>query len=413
MAFTFGGTATHKPASPMRQGNSALSAPAPLATAQTYPIEFSGSGSEYFRIWIVNLLLILVTVGIYIPWAKVRKLKYFYGNTRIDGDAMDFHGQPSKMLRGTLIAAAFFGVYTLASQFSLWAGLAAALAFVIVWPVLYRASLKFRLSNTSWRGIRMHLKPSSLAEVYWAVMPPNLLLIVPLVLAGYKGSESPLKGTSQGLWGSVMGLGLILFILTLPYFLWRIKRFQVSHSAWGPLRMEFRSDFIDMYKVAFKTLFMALLIIAIFVAAVLMLIPGFFSRGWYGSGGAGVLSGILLLMAFLFIFFICMNILPRAYFSAHMQNLVWSRTGNSHVRFKSDLSAGSYMGLQLKNYGLILITAGLYWPFAVVATRRMQIEAVNLKTRIALDTLTDAARKNETDALGDMAADMFDFDMGM
>ena len=314
------------------------------------------------------------------------------------------------MMRYVLIAAAFFGVYTMASRFSLWAGLAAALAFVIVWPVLYRASLKFRLSNTSWRGIRMHLKPSSLAEVYWAVLPPNLLLIMPLVLVGYKDSESPLQGTSQELWNGLVGLGLILFVVTLPYFVWRIKRFQVSHSAWGPLRMEFRSGFVDMYKVALKTLFMALLIVALFVAAVLLLIPGFFSKGW---DAAGFFSGFLLVMVLLFAFFICMNILPRAYFSAHMQNLVWSRTGNSHVRFKSDLSTGSYMGLQLKNYGLILITAGLYWPFAMVATRRMQIEAVNLKTRIALDTLTDAARKNETDALGDMAADMFDFDMGM
>jgi uncharacterized membrane protein YjgN (DUF898 family) len=411
MAFTFGGMNNSEPAASMRQGNTALSAPAPLANAQSYPIEFSGTGSEYFRIWIVNLLLIVLTVGIYIPWAKVRKLKYFYGNTRIDGDAMDFHGQPSKMLRGTLIAAAFFGVYTLASQFSLWAGLAAALAFVVVWPVLYRASLKFRLANTSWRGIRMHLKPSSLGQVYWAVMPPNLLLIVPLVLAGYKGSESPLEGGSnQTLWSSLVGISLILFALSLPFFLWQIKRFQVSHSAWGPLRMEFRSGFAEMYKIAFKTLFMALLIIAIFAAALLILIPGFFSRG---LGGAGFFSSILLVMALFIAFFVCMNILPRAYFSAHMQNLVWSRTGNSYVRFKSDLSSGSYMGLQLKNYGLILITAGLYWPFAMVATRRMQIEAVNLKTRVALDTLTDAARKNETDALGDMAADMFDFDMGM
>ena len=410
MAFTFGGTHHHNPAAPMRQGNSALSAPAPLSNAQSYPIEFSGAGSEYFRIWIVNLLLIVLTVGIYIPWAKVRKLKYFYGNTRIDGDAMDFHGQPLKMLRGTLIAAAFFGVYTLASQFSLWAGLIAALVFIAVWPVLYRASLKFRLANTSWRGIRMHLKPSSLAEVYWAVMPPNLLLIVPLVLAGYEGSESPLKGTNQGLWGSVVGLGFILFVLTLPYFLWRIKRYQISHSAWGPLRMEFRSGFADMYKITLKTLFMALLIIAIFAAALLILIPGFFTQG---LGGAGFFSGLLLVMALFIAFFACMNILPRAYFSAHMQNLVWSRTGNNHVRFKSALSSGSYMGLQLKNYALILITLGLYWPFAMVATRHMQIEAVSLKTRIALDTLTDAARKNETDALGDMAADMFDFDMGM
>lgn len=57
-----------------------------------HPIEFTATGSEYFRIWIVNLLLILVTLGIYLPWAKVRKLKYFYSNTWVDGDALDFHG---------------------------------------------------------------------------------------------------------------------------------------------------------------------------------------------------------------------------------------------------------------------------------------------------------------------------------
>ena len=43
-------------------------------------IEFTGSGSEYFRIWIVNLLLILVTLGLYLPFAKARRLRYFYGN---------------------------------------------------------------------------------------------------------------------------------------------------------------------------------------------------------------------------------------------------------------------------------------------------------------------------------------------
>ncbi|MGH8034242.1 MAG: DUF898 family protein, partial [Lysobacterales bacterium] len=34
-----------------------------------FRIEFTGSGSEYFRIWVVNLLLLLVTFGIYYPWA--------------------------------------------------------------------------------------------------------------------------------------------------------------------------------------------------------------------------------------------------------------------------------------------------------------------------------------------------------
>ena len=63
---------------------------------QRHPIEFTASGSEYFRIWIVNLLLIVVTLGIYLPWAKVRKLKYFYSNTWVGGDALDFHGEPAR-----------------------------------------------------------------------------------------------------------------------------------------------------------------------------------------------------------------------------------------------------------------------------------------------------------------------------
>ena len=50
-------------------------------------LEFTGSGSEYFRIWIVNLLLTLVTLGLYYPWAKVRRLRYFYAVPQRPGDA--------------------------------------------------------------------------------------------------------------------------------------------------------------------------------------------------------------------------------------------------------------------------------------------------------------------------------------
>jgi uncharacterized membrane protein YjgN (DUF898 family) len=110
---------------------------------------------------------------------------------------------------------------------------------------------------------------------------------------------------------------------------------------------------------------------------------------------------------------IAINILPRAYFTATMQNLIWSRTGNRYLRFKSDLTTGKFIGLQFKNYFLIMVTFGLYWPFAVVNTARMQLEAISLKTRIPLDKLSDAARARENDAAGDMAADIFGLDVGM
>src|SRR5216117_1580348 len=51
--------------------------------------EFTGTAAEYFRIWIVNLFFTLATLGIYSAWAKVRKRRYFYGSTRLDGDSFE------------------------------------------------------------------------------------------------------------------------------------------------------------------------------------------------------------------------------------------------------------------------------------------------------------------------------------
>jgi uncharacterized membrane protein YjgN (DUF898 family) len=74
------------------------------------PIAFTGSGSEYFRIWIVNLLLMLVTLGIYYPWAKARRLRYFMGNTLVGGQPLGFHGDPKKMFKGYALVGILFAL---------------------------------------------------------------------------------------------------------------------------------------------------------------------------------------------------------------------------------------------------------------------------------------------------------------
>jgi Zn-dependent protease with chaperone function len=65
--------------------------------------EFKGNGSEYFRIWVVNILLSVVTLGIYSAWAKVRRKQYFYGNTRVNGAGFEYLGSPAKILKSRLI----------------------------------------------------------------------------------------------------------------------------------------------------------------------------------------------------------------------------------------------------------------------------------------------------------------------
>ena len=55
-----------------------------------YKLEFSGSAGEYFRIWIVNTFLTIITLGIYSAWAKVRTRQYFYAHTGLAGHSFEY-----------------------------------------------------------------------------------------------------------------------------------------------------------------------------------------------------------------------------------------------------------------------------------------------------------------------------------
>ncbi len=132
-----------------------LAAPA-ITTAKTDAVafRFTGRGGEYFRIWIVNLCLSLITLGIYSAWAKVRRVQYFCRNTSFAGASFDYHGAPIAILKGRIVATVLFAIYTLAGRFSLGAGLCAFALIVMVMPFLLVRSFRFRLHNTRYRGLR-------------------------------------------------------------------------------------------------------------------------------------------------------------------------------------------------------------------------------------------------------------------
>ena len=96
--------------------SSTASAIDPPISSSSGPV-FTGRGAEYFRLWAVNLLFTLLTLGVYSAWAKVRKARYFRQNTRLDGHVFDFHGRPVAIFRGRLIALVLFGAYSWAFNF--------------------------------------------------------------------------------------------------------------------------------------------------------------------------------------------------------------------------------------------------------------------------------------------------------
>jgi uncharacterized membrane protein YjgN (DUF898 family) len=114
------------------------------------PVIFQGKASEYFGIWIVNLLLSLLTLGIYSAWAKIRRKKYFYNNTLIENVGFDYHAKPMSILKGRLIAFAFFAI---ASINPILQSVMFFILFLAVPWLVVRGSL-FNARNTSHRGLR-------------------------------------------------------------------------------------------------------------------------------------------------------------------------------------------------------------------------------------------------------------------
>ena len=371
-------------------------------------MQFTGSGSEYFRIWIVNLLLMLVTLGIYYPWAKVRRLRYFYGSTEVGGAPLDFHGDPKKMLRGYVLTGTLVGLYSVAGNFSALAGLIAFVLLMALWPALFKSSMQFRLANTSWRGLRFRFR-GSIGGAYRAMLPlflPGGLILGAIVFV--PGDTKPPDWYSAFL-GGVAGAVL----LSVPWLWWNLKRYQHNHYALGQQQTELRSTLGAFYIVFLKTLGVTLLAVGVLTG--LLLLPAALGvAGWSAPGGGGAMGAALI--AFMIgmiggVFVV--QLLPRPYFSSRMQNLLWSRTGNSLLRFRSHLEFVSLLRLTLKNWLFMVLTLGLYWPFAAIALARMRLQAVSVTTRIDPESLIDRARTQDGEAAGDAAGDLLGLDIGL
>jgi uncharacterized membrane protein YjgN (DUF898 family) len=379
------------------------------------PITFSGSGSEYFRIWIVNLLLTLVTLGLYFPWAKVRRLRYFYGNTSVGEYAFDFHGEPRRMLRGFLLVGAMALLYGLASKVSPISGLIALVIVAALWPALFRASQQFRMANTSWRGLRFRFN-GDLAGAYRAMLPlfiPGLLTLAATLFA--RPPEDAAPAGKDGVGAVIVLVVALATMLLVPLFLWMLKKYQHGHYALGQVQTELRTSAGSFYAIALKTIGVSLLA-GLAGGGVAMVIGGggvlALLSGGGGKGAVGAATVFAIVIGIIAIYG-CVILVVQPYVVSRMQNLVWGRTGSSQVRFESDLRFWPLLWLTLKNLLLTIVTLGLYWPFAKVAMARMRLQAVTLVTRLAPDDLVGSLRERADDAAGDAAGDLFGIDIGL
>ena len=154
---------------PPTAGIAPAAPPRPAGTNSARRPRFMGSGAALFGIHVVNVLLTLLTLGVYFFWAKVKVRAYLFSETEFDGDRFAYHGTGREMFGGFMKALVFFFIPITAL------GLVPELVGASL-PVRYATNLlsyllasffvpmamigarRYRLSRTSWRGIRFSLR---------------------------------------------------------------------------------------------------------------------------------------------------------------------------------------------------------------------------------------------------------------
>lgn len=383
-------------------------------------LRFTGTGSEYFRIWIVNLLLIVVTASLYWPFARARRLAYFQANTVVDGQPLGFHGDPWKMFRGYMIMLALAIVYSIASNASPTAALVSVAVLALVWPALWRASMQFRLANTSWRGVRFAFK-GSLGGAYGAMLPaflPSVVLVGLASFMGGPGEDGTLTEAQSERLGVWMGLSMLAFMLALPWALARIKRYQHQNYHYAGQTTQLTASTGQFYVLAFKLLgvTLGLGVVAVSLIAVVALVGGGLAAvtGIFGGEGGGKVSAALVAITGLAVagIYVTSFFIVGPYGVSRLQNLVWGHTRSADIRFDSHLRLLPLAGRTALNLFLTAITLGLYRPFAVVAMTKLKLEAVSIEVTGSVDDWV-AESHQMNDAAGDAAGDFFGIDMGL
>lgn len=361
-------------------------------------VHFNPDPWAYWRLWQVGMLLTLLTLGLYRPFAKVRQLQFLYAHLEVDGHALHFDADPWRMLRGfllmALLAAAYFGSGLATAEWAL--VIVAALA--LLWPLLWRSGLRFRLARTHWRGLPLGFA-GSLGGAYLAMLPWAAVLVVYQALVWLLAPDTlpgALPDWPASVWFGFIASSILLFGLGQAW----VKRYQHNGYRWGDQQLRIQLPLGAPMGLAFKYLGLFVLLALVAGAFERMLRPAFEAQGWMLFVAA--LAGTVYLAVF---------VVGAGYYSARLQNMVWNASESEALRFHSRLSARRLALLNLRNWVLIALTLGSYRPFALLAVWKMRLGALQIEAR-GEPGRPSAHRPPGGSASGEMAGEFFDLDLG-
>lgn len=360
--------------------------PHPQMPPSELPLSFRGTAREYFRIWIVNLCLTLLTLGIFSAWAKVRKRRYLYSHTTLAGTPFQYLGKPIPILKGRVIAAMGFSAYYLSTNF-----ITALLPYVlatglVVAPWVLVRGVAFNARYSAFRNMTFHFDGryrDALKVLYaWGIIPSVAI-----------GMMFDWPGKS-----AILGTASAIFGLFFPWWLRRLRKFILEHTSYGGKKGTFSATGGQLFRIYLAA---GLLLLAVLIMT-------------------GVLAAVTFLFARRSLFPAYIIIVPLyagyalmyAYIQAHSGNLYWNHTCLGPLRFQSTLRCSDLMKLYVTNALGIVISLGLLIPWAVMRTLKYRADNMRVLQEGELGEF-QGSDTSSVEAVGSEAMDFFDVDLSL
>ena len=356
-----------------------------FAAAPDSAFRFTGNWREFAPIAFTNLVLTIVTLGIYRFWARARERRYLWSRTEFIDDTLEWTGTGGEMFKGFLIVMIALLPALLLLQFGFQAmvlrgqgSAAGAIAgfiylglFFLGGVARYRA-LRYRLSRTYWHGIR-------------------------------GGGDS--GGWGYGLsylWRSA--LGWLAFGLLVPWSMTSLWNARWRAMSFGPDRFDCSAragPIFGRYLLFYLLPFLFLVIgfaVAVLAGA---------SVGPLVLYSEQPLIGAMLVFVLIVGVYALTGLVALAYYSAYLRETIGSLRWND-LRFSFEARTGEWVGLLVTNTLLVVCTLGIGYVFLSYRNWKFFIRHLEAEGVVALDELTQSPVMGASDAEGLASA----FDIG-
>lgn len=365
-----------------------------MRQAQAYPLVFSGNGWEYFKIYFVNIMLSILTLGIYSAWAKVRNKRYFYGHSSIAGNAFDYHAKPMQILKGRVIVVAFLILYNLAVSFVPLITPLFSLAFFFGLPFLIMRATKFNMQYSSHRQIRFDFVGEYLYVFFH-------FIVIPLA--------------------SIFTLGL-----AYPYAVFKQKQYISNHTRYGESTFKFlgkSGEFFLTYFLGFLLLFSLYFVI---INSFNLLDTTFwqeFKTGFmegiqrnmeaqnnFYANEEDATTEVYMIVGGIYGFLILNILLFTTFVNARLTNYLFNHLEIENVTFSSQISFLHLLWIYTSNLVLIALSFGLFIPWAKVRAVAYKLSCITIYSDDLGSFLGTHADK--TGVIGEEFSDFLDVDIG-